>query len=113
MGIGGVHYCMGEHTDTLRQVEKGDNVTITTTLDETYDFTCEMHDVQKADPRTGEIRETHIWQFNNPTRRISATITDGLKSSPDDPDFPIHSEVYEFESDASIGYIDKLEIHSE
>jgi len=52
-----------------------------------------------------------MWEFVGNGRTLRASVVDGLKSSEDDPDFPIHNEVWEQESEESIGYITDVRIH--
>ena len=99
------------HTDDLRNVNENDDVTITTTEGETFDAHCKMRQTQNADPRTGEVRETKIWLFDTPDGEVAASILDGLKSSPDDPDFPQHSALYNTGEEESLGYIESVQIH--
>lgn len=105
------------HTDDLRNVNEGDSVTIKTTTGERYtEVECTYKQVSNADPRTGEIRKTHLWVFNADGRDLTAAVIDGLKSSPDDPDFPVHKKVSLSTGDGdsdwdSVGYIETVEIH--
>jgi len=102
---------MEEHCDQIRSVSEGDTVTISTTNGNIFDATCEMKDTQYADPRSGEIRETRIWLFNAVEFMPIVSILDGLKSSPDDPDFPVHKQVYCRDTEQSLGFIDRIDIH--
>ncbi len=54
---------MEEHTEDLRNVREGDTLDITTTEGETFEAECTDRQVQHADPRSGEVRETTIWTF--------------------------------------------------
>lgn len=101
---------MQEHTDDLRNVNKGDEVTITTSEGETIEGGCVSRETQRADPRTGEVRETTIWMFDdeNNARTLCVNITDGLRSSPDDPEFPQHSELWDPVAEENAGYIESL-----
>lgn len=79
------------HTDDLRNVREGDTVTVTTTEGETFDeVECAFREVHHADPRSGEIRETTLWSFDVGDKDLTVSIVEGLKSSEDDPDFPLH-----------------------
>jgi len=100
-----------EHTDDLRNVREEDDLTITTSLDEKYLVECIFYDMSQADPRSGKVRETRMWEFVGNGRTLRASVVDGLKSSEDDPDFPVHNEVWEQESEESIGYITDVQIH--
>ena len=100
---------MPENTADLRNVVEGDTVTIETTEGHTFEVECVFYEKQHADPRSGEVRETNIWQFEG-DRNVAVSLTDGLKSSPDDPEFPIHNEVWEADEEESIGYIESLTI---
>jgi hypothetical protein len=100
------------HTDDLRNVTDGDSVTLHTTEGETFDVECNYHSVDNADPRSGEVRETKTWIFQNQAgEEICAAITDGLRSSPDDPEFPQHSQLWDSTAGENLGYIESLSIH--
>jgi len=100
-----------EHTADLWNVNEGDHVTIETTEGTELDATCDLRNVENADPRTGEIRETTIWLFSAGERRPAVAITQGLKSSPDDPEFPIHNKMFDRVHDETLGYIETVQIH--
>lgn len=103
---------MGEHPDDLRNVREGDTVTIT--IDGgSFDAECVERQVNNADPRTGEIRETKIWLFDAVEYKPAVSIVDGLKSSPDDPDFPIHNAAYDRQHEYEMGFIEEIKIHGE
>lgn len=106
---------MGEqHSSDLRNVREGDTVEITTTGGETFEADCTGRQTNMADPQSGHIRETRIWQFTAPgLTTMAATIVDGLKSSPNDPDFPQHSELWDMENESGMGYIEDLRIYGE
>lgn len=97
-----------KHTDDLRTVREGDTVELTTTEDQTFEASCLNVDKQHADPRSGEIRETTTWLFEMDGGKAAAGITNGLKSSPDDPDFPIHSELWHLDEEDGMGYIEHV-----
>ena len=99
---------MPEHTADLRNVSEGDTVTLELSNGETLVVECFFYQNQHADPRSGEVRETNIWRFKNDDRLLAVSITDGLKSSPDDPDFPIHNEVWDEDEETGLGYIESL-----
>lgn len=98
------------HTDDLRNVREGDTVVITPQNGGAFTCECVDYSVQNADPRSGEVRETKIWKFRNVDVEIYASIIDGLRSSESDPEFPIHTELYDATLDRGIGYIEKLTI---
>ena len=120
---------MTENTADLRNVVEGDTVTIETTEGHTFEAECVSYEKQHADPRSGEVRETNVWQFEG-DRNVAVSFTDGLKSSPDDPEFetrdnesphscasqscsaqfPVHNEVWDSDEEESIGYIESLTI---
>lgn len=105
---------MGEdtqHTDDLRNVQEGDDVTIETTEGEVYDLTCVTYQNNGADPRTGEIRETRLWVFEGPGIELGASITDGLKGAADQPDFPIHMALTNPHDKEEYGYVEDVKIH--
>lgn len=108
------------HSEDLRNVNEGDSVTIELahpTNGRTYhEVLCAMREVHHADPRSGEIRETTLWSFNVGDKDLTVSITDGLKSSPDDPEFPLHKEaslgeIGKADGWVSMGYIESVEIH--
>lgn len=104
---------MEQHSEDLQNVSEGDSVTLTTTKGETFDAECLSFDVQHADPRSGEVRQTNIWTFDVSDSEVCASILDGLKSSDDDPDFPIHSELWHMEKEETMGYIKDLKLHGQ
>ncbi len=105
---------MGEnHTDNLRNVREGDTVVITPTDGGAFTCECTDYQIQNADPRSGEVRETKIWEFTNVDVKMYASILDGLKSSESDPDFPQHSELYDSSLDRNLGYIEELTIRGQ
>lgn len=105
------------HTDDLRDVQEGDRVTFETTTGDSFEADCVSREVQNADPRTGEIRKTTFWEFQahdvSVPIQIFASVIDGLKSSPNDPDFPIHNEALNTTAECNIGYITEIENHEE
>jgi len=104
---------MEKHSEDLRNVREGDTVTIQTTEDESFQVTCTHTQTNHADPRSGEVRETNLWLFDSFDHSLAASITDGLKSSSDDAEFPQHSQVWDKDAEESIGYIESLTIHGE
>jgi hypothetical protein len=102
-----------QHTEDLRNVREGDGVTITTTDVTTFDARCTDMEVQRADERSGYVRVTRIWIFGTPYGEVGATILDGLRSKPDDPDFPKHTELWNTDEEESMGYIETLQIHGD
>lgn len=104
---------MEQHSDDLRKVREGDTLEIETTEGETLDVECTSRQVQNADPRSGEIRETKIWQFETDSGSIAASIIDGLKSSSDEADFPRHSELWHMDEERNLGYIESLTLLGE
>lgn len=100
-----------KHTADLRNVCEDDHVTLTTSEGETFEATCTHYLINNADPRSGEVRETTIWRFETPWGHAAATITDGLRSAEDDPDFPQHSELWHLDEGDGMGYITTVEIH--
>jgi hypothetical protein len=102
---------MPEHTEDIRNIVEGDEVTITTTEGEAFDAECINRDTQHADPRSGEVRQTTYWKFDTPYGEAAASILEGLKSSPDDRDFPQHSELWHMDKGDGMGYIESVQIH--
>ena len=101
---------MEEHTADIRNVNEDDTVVLETTEGEHFEATCTNRERQHADPRSGEIRETTIWEFDAVEYQPVVSILQGLKSSPDDPDFPVHREVYDRQQEGSMGYIESVDI---
>lgn len=99
-----------QHTDDLFNVNEDDELHIYTTEGENFSAECESRKLQRADPRSGEIRQTNIWRFDTPKGTLAASILDGLKSSEDDPDFPQHSALYAVESGETLGYVESLDL---
>ena len=89
---------MGEpqHSADLRNMKEGDGVTFTTSDGETYNATCTNYDEQHADERSGEVRTTSIWtlDIDGFGGRADVAIVDGLKSSPEQDDFPRYHEIW-------------------
>lgn len=100
---------MSSHTDELRRVQSGDDLLLTTTEGEELEATCTNRSTEHADPRSGEVRETEIWRFDTKYGEVAATILDGLKSSPDDSDFPVHTELWHIDEGGAMGYIEELQ----
>jgi hypothetical protein len=103
---------MGEetHSDDIRNVNEGDEVVLKTTNGDRLVAECTGVEVQHADPRSGEIRETRLWFFESRSRNPVVSIVDGLRSSDDDPEFPLHKEAWDMEKEQNIGYIESVEI---
>jgi len=99
---------MAEHCDEVREISEGDEVTLTTTTGETIEGTCKDKQKRNADPRTGEIRETTMWMIQNSARLVVFSIVEGLKSSPDDPDFPVYKPAWDNDSEEEVGYIESV-----
>jgi hypothetical protein len=100
---------MDEHTADLRNVKAGDDVTIHTDTGNTFrNLTVTGCSTSHASEGSGEVRETTIWTFDG---NIHCSIIDGLRSSPDDHKFPIHTRLYDSQADEAIGYIESVEIH--
>lgn len=102
---------MDRHTDDIRNVREGDTVQIETTEGEAFEAECIGYDVQHASPGSGEIRESRVWLFDSVEGRPVVPIIDGLKSSRDDPDFPIHKPIWDEERGEAMGYVKELIIH--
>lgn len=101
---------MEEHTSDLRNVEEGDTLDITTGSGETLRVECTARNTESADPRSGEVRDTIFWHFDVDGGQVFAAITEGLRSSEDDPEFPIHMPLWDARKDQRIGYIDEVKI---
>lgn len=101
------------HNDDLRNVRPNDTVEIVTSEGEVFEAECTRFDVQQADPRSGEVRETRMWFFDAVEYKPVVSIVDGLKSSESDPDFPLHKEVWDEQQEQSMGYINEITIFGE
>jgi len=101
------------HSGDLYNVHETDEVTITTTTGDTFDATCVNFQNQHSDPQSGEVVTISIWTFQSPDFKsvIDIGITNGLKSSPDQDDFPRHHEVYLGSENPSLGYVETITIH--
>lgn len=102
---------MDEHTADLWNVNEGDEVTLETSEGEHFDATCVERRVEHADPRTGEVRETTMWFFDAIEYQPAVSITEGLRSSESDPEFPVHNEAWCEQQEGGMGYITSVEIH--
>jgi len=105
------------HSEDLRNVSENDIVTLEMSTGERFSqVECEMYQVQNADPRSGEVRETKLWAFALPNGdSLTASITNGLRSSPNDPEFPQHKsasigQIGERDGWTDAGYIDDVSI---
>jgi len=101
------------HTEDLRNVQEGDTVEIVTSEYEAFEAKCVETEVHSADPRTGVVRETRIWHFDAVEHQPVVTIIDGLRSSPDDPEFPLHKAMWDSQQEGSMGYIKDLTIYGQ
>ena len=98
------------HTDSLRDVISDDKVTITTSEGTTFSAECTERSMQVAPPQSGAVREVQRWHFvASNGDEIVAQITDGLKSTPSGPDFPIHEEAWNMSGEYEMGYITNIE----
>lgn len=102
-----------EHTKDLWNVNEGDEATLTTSGGETFDAECTERSVENADPRTGEIRETTMWVFDGVEYKLAITIIQGLGSSEDDPEFPVHKEAWDIQQQGTMGYVESLDLHGQ
>ena len=106
-----------QHTSELRDVSQGDSVTIHTTEGQTFnEIECDMHQRLNADPRSGEVRETHLWAFTVAEADLTVSIIDGLKSHPEQDPFPRHKPASlgkrgNYDGWEQLGYIESIEIH--
>lgn len=99
------------HSADLRNINEGDDVTITTTEGDSFRATCTSTERQHADERTGHIKQVDIWTFDTPGGEVAAAITEGLKSSESDVDYPIHSALWNTDEEVGMGYVEGVEIH--
>lgn len=100
-----------EHDSNIWDVEEGDSVTLETTDGREFDAECTSRKTEHADPRTGQVRETEMWEFSAAEWLPVVSITNGLKSSPDQADFPRHSEMWCMDHEEGLGYIEEVTIH--
>lgn len=101
------------HNDDLWNVRENDTVEIVTSEGEVFEAKCTSKQTQHAAPETGEVRDTTIWTFDAVEFQPVVAITRGLKSSPDDPDFPLHKEIWDEQQEGSMGYINEVTIYGE
>lgn len=101
-----------QHVEDLRNVEEGDRVTLETNEEHAFDAECVSRETERADPRTGEIREIKTWEFDIHGSRVFATITDGLAGHTGEiGQFPEHSALWDSDAEENLGYITGLHIH--
>ncbi len=100
------------HTSTLQLVREGDTVTIHTSEGHQFEAECVTYDERNAAERTGEIRKTMMWSFDAVEYQPVVTIIQGLRSSADDPDFPIHEKVWDTKQECRMGYVKSIIIHN-
>ena len=51
---------------------------------------CHIRTTERSDLDSGELRETHIWASVSKSKNLTVSIIEGLRSSEDDPDLPLH-----------------------
>lgn len=100
-----------EHNKDLWDVSDGNEVTITTSEGEHFDAECTERRTETMADRTGnESMETTTWLFNaveyQPEIRITRLLT------AEDPDFPIHNEIWDQQQEGEMGFIEEIEIHN-
>lgn len=99
------------HADSISHVREGDTVTITTSEGHQFEAECVAYDERNAAERTGEIRKTVMWFFDAIEYQPVVTIIQGLRSSDNDPDFPIHKKIWDHQQKQEMGYIECMTIH--
>ncbi|AGM11578.1 hypothetical protein M199_gp088 [Halogranum tailed virus 1] len=99
------------HTDDVRNIAEGDDVTIETTEGDTLNMTCSDIEKHNADPRTGEVRETTIWHFDLNGEEVVLSRVEGLRSSPSDPEFPVDKTIWHCGLENNLGYAATVQIH--
>lgn len=101
-----------KHTSSLNDVREGNRISATIEGSEVFVADCAEYTEEHADERTGEIRLTKMWIFEDADedRQLVASILEGLKSSPDDPEFPQHSPLWDMDAEETVGYITELNI---
>jgi len=84
-----------EHDASVRGIYEGNEVTFDLSNGETIEAECIHRSRNSADPRSGEIRTTYVWTFDiaDSDRLATVSIVDGLRSSEDDPEFPVHKKL--------------------
>jgi hypothetical protein len=84
-----------EHDGAIRGVYEENGVTLHLSNGETIEAECIHRSRNSADERSGEIRTTYVWTFDiaNSDRLATVSIVDGLRSSEDDPEFPVHKKL--------------------
>lgn len=102
---------MAQHAEDVRNVREGDTVEITTTEGEHFEAVCTHFDRLQAAEETGEVRETKVWMFDAVEFQPVVSIVDGLLSSEDDPEFPMHNEIWDEQQERKMGYVEDLSIH--
>lgn len=98
---------MSQHSIDLHALREGDTADLTMSDGEEFEVEVEDYQHQHAAEMTGEVRDTYIWTFVTEDLRFAVSITDGLASSPDDPEFPIHHEVWDMKREETMGFVEE------
>lgn len=100
---------MEEHTSELRQIREGDRVSIETTDGESLEADCTSYEKQHS--RNPDIvRTSFYWYFEFDGEKAVATIVEGLKSSPDEAEYPRHKKLFNLSNETGMGYITSIEV---
>lgn len=100
-----------KHAKEVWDIYEGSTVTIETTDGIEFDATCTSRETEYSDPRSEHIRETTMWEFSAVEWSPVVDIVNGVRSSEDDPEFPLHSELWCTDHEQDLGYIESITIH--
>jgi hypothetical protein len=100
--------------DDLRNVQKGDEVTLTTTKENEYQATCDSITVDH-NPEPGEeiVKKTTRFWFTFNEREAHVSVIDGLSRFDQQDSYPHHSPLYDVTKQRSLGHIIKVKIHGQ
>lgn len=109
-----------EHDAAIRGVYEENEVTLDLSNGETINAECIHRSRNSADERSGKIRTTYVWTFDiaDGDRLGTVSIVDGMRSSENGPEFPIHKKLSTTDKLArdgdwqTKGYITTVENHA-
>ncbi len=95
--------------EDLRNVDEGDDVTLTTTED-TFMAKCVSRD-SHDDPDPDKVREYTTLRFEQEGAECMVQITDGLRSFEWEAEYPRHTPLFDEDNEVSLGHITEVKIH--
>ena len=96
--------------DDLRNVNEGDDVTLTTDDESDLRATCTSRS-KRNDPDPDKVREYTTLRFEQEGAEWLVQITDGLKSFEWEAEYPRHTPLYDEYNEVGLGYITGVKIH--